>query len=139
MRRGLASSSWLFIAPAAAALVACHPSPNETNLMPPHDASASGGEPADAAIAAPDARDAASPADGAAAPDGGACAAQGSPAIAALPNLALRYQGTFTTPPSQTDTQETTDAPLLGNGDVGVAILGTIDAMTFIRGKTEFS
>ena len=38
----------------------------------------------------------------------------------------------------QTNTTETTDAPLLGNGDVGVAVLGGIDAMTFILSKTEF-
>jgi hypothetical protein len=38
----------------------------------------------------------------------------------------------------QTTTNETTDAPLLGNGDVGMAVLGTIDAMTFILSKTEF-
>ena len=58
--------------------------------------------------------------------------------ISPLPNGATQYQGTFNSPPSQTDTSETTDAPLLGNGDVGVAVLGTIDAMTFILGKTEF-
>jgi len=62
----------------------------------------------------------------------------GQPAIAPLPNGAIPYQGTFTSPPTQTDTSETTDAPLLGNGDVGVAVLGTIDAMTFILHKTEF-
>jgi hypothetical protein len=100
--------------------------------------SSSGGQPGDAAAAGPDAPDAASSADGPAAPDGSACAAQGSPAVAALPNLATRYRAGFTSPPSQTDTQETTDAPLLGNGDVGVAILGAIDAMTFLLGKTEF-
>jgi hypothetical protein len=62
----------------------------------------------------------------------------GQPAIAPLPNGATQYQGTFTSPPTQTSTGGTTDAPLLGNGDVGVAVFGTIDAMTFILGKTEF-
>ena len=47
-------------------------------------------------------------------------------------------KGTFSSPPSLTNTNETTDAPLLGNGDVGVAILNNIDAMTFILGKNEF-
>ena len=63
---------------------------------------------------------------------------QADAGISPLPNGATPYQGTFTSPPTQTDTSETTDAPLLGNGDVGVAFLGTIDAMTFILGKTEF-
>ena len=49
-----------------------------------------------------------------------------------------QYKGAFTSLPSQTNTQETTDAPLLGNGDVGVAVIGNIDAMTFILGKNEF-
>ncbi|HEY2517529.1 MAG TPA: hypothetical protein VGI39_41935 [Polyangiaceae bacterium] len=55
-----------------------------------------------------------------------------------FPPLAGLYEGLFSAPPTQTDTQETTDAPLLGNGDVGVSILGTIDAMTFVLGKNEF-
>jgi alpha-L-fucosidase 2 len=58
--------------------------------------------------------------------------------IAPPPNLATQYVGTFSSPPTQTDTQETTDAPLLGNGDLGVAVLGNVDAMTFILGKNEF-
>lgn len=57
-------------------------------------------------------------------------------------NHALRivqqYQGVFTAPPSVTNTDQTTDAPLLGNGDVGVAILNKIDTMTFILHKNEF-
>jgi hypothetical protein len=57
---------------------------------------------------------------------------------ATFPKLAAQYQGVFTKPPTQVDTGETTDAPLLGNGDVGVAILGSIDAMTFVLSKTEF-
>jgi hypothetical protein len=57
---------------------------------------------------------------------------------APFPDQALLYQGTFTQPPSLIDTDQTTDAPLLGNGDVGVAILGNIDSMTFVVGKNEF-
>lgn len=52
--------------------------------------------------------------------------------------IVSQYKGTFTTTPAQSNTNETTDAPLLGNGDVGVAILNNIDAMTFILGKNEF-
>ncbi|HVZ75038.1 MAG TPA: hypothetical protein VHJ20_21800 [Polyangia bacterium] len=65
-------------------------------------------------------------------PDGG-----GAPA-SAWPNRARLYQGTFTAPPKLVDTDQTTDAPLLGNGDLGVAILGGVDAMTFILHKNEF-
>ncbi|HWZ90807.1 MAG TPA: hypothetical protein VNW92_18225, partial [Polyangiaceae bacterium] len=46
--------------------------------------------------------------------------------------------GDFNAPPQQVDTDETTDAPLLGNGDVGVAILNNIDTMTFVIDKNEF-
>ncbi len=55
-----------------------------------------------------------------------------------FPDLASLYEGTFTAPPQLTDTEQTTDAPLLGNGDLGVAILNNIDAMTFILHKNEF-
>jgi alpha-L-fucosidase 2 len=55
-----------------------------------------------------------------------------------LPNQALLYKGTFATPPEVTDTDETTDAPLLGNGDLGVAIFGGIDTLTLSLHKNEF-
>lgn len=70
--------------------------------------------------------------------DAGAPSPSADAGLGLLPNLAAQYQGTFTSPPMLVDTNETTDAPLLGNGDVGVAVLGTIDAMTFILSKTEF-
>ncbi|HTM45126.1 MAG TPA: hypothetical protein VL137_09245 [Polyangiaceae bacterium] len=57
---------------------------------------------------------------------------------ASFPDLASLYEGTFLQPPALTDTDQTTDAPLLGNGDVGVAIMGGVDAMTFSVGKNEF-
>jgi hypothetical protein len=62
----------------------------------------------------------------------------GDPTAPPFPQLASKYQGVFTSPPKQTTTGETTDAPLLGNGDVGVAILGSVDAMTFVLSKNEF-
>ncbi len=49
-----------------------------------------------------------------------------------------KYHGVFAVPPSQVDSPLSTDAPLLGNGDLGAAIMGNLDAMTFILGKNEF-
>ena len=54
------------------------------------------------------------------------------------PPLASQYHGKFTAPPTLVDTDQTTDAPLLGNGDLGVSILNGIDAMTFVLEKNEF-
>lgn len=57
-------------------------------------------------------------------------------------NHALRivgqYKGVLTSPPTRTNTDQTTDGPLMGNGDLGVAILNNIDSMTFILHKNEF-
>ena len=55
-----------------------------------------------------------------------------------FPPVAGRYAGTFTAPPRLIDTDQTTDAPLLGNGDLGVAVLNNLDTMTFILHKNEF-
>ena len=55
-----------------------------------------------------------------------------------LPPIANQYHGLFSAPPTLVDTDQTTDAPLLGNGDLGVAILNGIDTLTFILHKTEF-
>src|SRR5579863_5975701 len=74
---------------------------------------------------------------GASPPDGGPADVAGAPA-AGWPNQALLYKATMMAPPTQTDTNETTDAPLLGNGDLGVAMLGNVDALTFILHKNEF-
>jgi alpha-L-fucosidase 2 len=60
------------------------------------------------------------------------------PSIDLAPPIAVQYHGTFTTPPALVDTDQTTDAPLLGNGDLGVSILNGIDTMTFVLGKNEF-
>jgi hypothetical protein len=63
---------------------------------------------------------------------------EGAPSTDAVPPIAGQYSGTFSAPPTLVDTDQTTDAPLLGNGDLGVAILNSIDTMTFILHKTEF-
>jgi alpha-L-fucosidase 2 len=55
-----------------------------------------------------------------------------------FPKVAALYKGTFAAPPALTSTDQTTDAPLLGNGDLGVAVLNNVDAMTFILHKNEF-
>jgi alpha-L-fucosidase 2 len=53
--------------------------------------------------------------------------------------IVSQYKGTFTKVPTSTNTGAApTDAPLLGNGDVGVIVANNIDAMTFILAKNEF-
>ena len=72
-------------------------------------------------------------------PDAGAAGTTVTGALATgWPNRALLYKATMTAPPKLTDTDQTTDAPLLGNGDLGVAILGGVDALTFNLHKNEF-
>jgi alpha-L-fucosidase 2 len=73
---------------------------------------------------------------------------QTSPAQAAAssddptPTLALdtvqQFQGGWTSPPTNLSGGETTDAPLMGNGDVGVAVGGSINDQTFYIGKNDF-
>jgi len=60
------------------------------------------------------------------------------PARDSTPPIATQYHGTFKAPPALVDTDQTTDAPLLGNGDLGVSILNGIDTMTFVLSKNEF-
>ena len=69
--------------------------------------------------------------------DGGPADVGGAPATG-WPNQALLYKATLTAPPTLTATDQTTDAPLLGNGDLGVAVFGGIDTLTFNLGKNEF-
>src|ERR1700722_1527961 len=58
------------------------------------------------------------------------------------PTLALntvqQFQGVVPSPPTNLSGGETTDAPLMGNGDVGVAVGGTINDQTFYVGKNDF-
>ncbi|MDF2937401.1 MAG: hypothetical protein K0Q90_2774 [Paenibacillaceae bacterium] len=47
-------------------------------------------------------------------------------------------KGIFTRPPERIPTAKWTDAPLLGNGDMGVAIGGGAEEQTFYMGKSDF-
>ena len=49
-----------------------------------------------------------------------------------------QFQGEWTSPPTNISGGETTDAPLMGNGDVGVAVGGSINDQTFYIGKNDF-
>jgi len=52
--------------------------------------------------------------------------------------IVSQYTGVWTTPPTQLSNGETTDAPLMGNGNVGVAVGGSINDQTFYLGKNDF-
>jgi hypothetical protein len=86
--------------------------------------------------ASPGATDSVAPSTGGE-PDASGAEAGGASAVV-WPNRALLYTATMTAPPKLTTTDQTTDAPLLGNGDLGVAIFGGADALTFNLHKNEF-
>jgi hypothetical protein len=78
----------------------------------------------------------------------GLTAVQGGPSAAAqivsdpTTPQALRtvaqFQGEWNSPPTTLTNGGTVDAPLMGNGDVGVAVGGSIDDQTFYVGKNDF-
>ena len=59
-----------------------------------------------------------------------------TPTLAA--STVAQFQGVWTTPPANLSGGETTDAPMMGNGDVGVAVGGSINDQTFYVGKNDF-
>ncbi|MFG2045152.1 hypothetical protein [Dactylosporangium sp. NPDC048998] len=52
--------------------------------------------------------------------------------------IAQQYTGVWTSPPTVLSGGGTVDAPLLGNGDIGVAIGGSIANQTMYIGKNDF-
>ncbi|MEY9835740.1 hypothetical protein [Streptacidiphilus sp. EB103A] len=52
--------------------------------------------------------------------------------------IAQQYTGVWTSPPAQLTGGGTVDAPLLGNGDIGIAVGGSIDNQTMYVGKNDF-
>jgi len=52
--------------------------------------------------------------------------------------IAQQYAGTWTSPPTVLTGGGTVDAPLLGNGDIGVAIGGSIANQTMYVGRNDF-
>jgi hypothetical protein len=49
-----------------------------------------------------------------------------------------RYKAIFTQPPKQTPTSKTPDAPLAGNGDIGLTMGGSPENLCFFLGKNDF-
>jgi alpha-L-fucosidase 2 len=52
--------------------------------------------------------------------------------------IAQQYTGVWTSPPTTLTGGGTVDAPLLGNGDIGVAVGGSIEDQTMYVGKNDF-
>ena len=48
------------------------------------------------------------------------------------------YKAIFTVPPQNVPTIKTPDAPLAGNGDIGITMGGTPDNLCFYIGKNDF-
>src|SRR5215208_5555391 len=49
-----------------------------------------------------------------------------------------RYKAVFTAPPKNVPTGKTPDAPLAGNGDIGLTLGGSPDQLCFYLGKNDF-
>jgi len=52
--------------------------------------------------------------------------------------LVARYRGVFTAPPRRVPTNKVVDGPVLGNGDVGVALAGPPESQAWHIGKNDF-
>jgi len=52
--------------------------------------------------------------------------------------IVQQYTGVWTSPPTSLSNGETVDAPLMGNGDIGVAVGGSIADQTMYIGKNDF-
>ncbi|MHC4199790.1 MAG: LamG domain-containing protein, partial [Planctomycetota bacterium] len=52
--------------------------------------------------------------------------------------IVSKYKVAFTRPPRRIPTNKVVDAPLLGNGDIGVAVGGAGDSQAFFIGKNDF-
>jgi alpha-L-fucosidase 2 len=52
--------------------------------------------------------------------------------------IVQQYSGVWTNPPTNLTSGETVDAPLMGNGDIGVAVGGSIADQTMYIGKNDF-
>ena len=48
------------------------------------------------------------------------------------------YKAVFTSSPQHVPTTKTPDAPLAGNGDIGITMGGTPDKLCFYIGKNDF-
>ncbi|WP_307783572.1 glycosyl hydrolase family 95 catalytic domain-containing protein [Streptomyces spinoverrucosus] len=73
-------------------------------------------------------------------PSGSSAAVQtvSNPTAAQALRTVAQFQGEWDSPPTTLHNGGTVDAPLLGNGDVGVAVGGSIDDQTFYLGKNDF-
>jgi len=62
----------------------------------------------------------------------------GDPTPAQALRTVAQFQGEWDSPPTNLTNGGTVDAPLMGNGDVGVAVGGSIGDQTFYVGKNDF-
>ena len=58
--------------------------------------------------------------------------------IKTQPIYAARYKAVFTEPPKHAPTSKVSDAPLAGNGDIGLTMGGAPDRLVFYFGKNDF-